>query len=80
MWATLTNFCAFTLGEVYLRRKLYGYPPAFERKIDKIREKKKAKSTRPEKGKIKVKYRPSIKNWTFENQIVLNNRLQWGSN
>ena len=35
----------------YLSRKLYGYPPALDRKIDKIREKKKANSTRPENGK-----------------------------
>ena len=52
--ATLTNFCALTLAEVYLRRKLYGYPPAFERKIDKIKEKKKANRTRPEIGQIKA--------------------------
>ncbi len=46
--AITINFCASHLGEVYLRRKLYGYPPALDRKIDKIREKKKANKTRPE--------------------------------
>ena len=49
MHTTLNN-----IYSVHLSKKLYGYPPAFDRKMDKIRLKKKASRKRPTIANIRL--------------------------